>query len=479
MSKILLVKLSDAAVYKDAKVKNAVPHFPSLALATIAGCVRVKGHNAQVFDYTTYAYNDEADLRFKEKLKEFDPDFVGISFTTVLFDEMVRVGNVVKNHNPNIKIIGGGPHVSAFPEECLRTSPIDIGITGEGDFTAAEAMSATNLSEVDGIAYKQEQTNAQSASKHVDVIVVPKKLKFLDDLDLLPIPAWDLFDLTKYHTPRQMCRKSPVGWIETSRGCLYGCVYCNKNIFGQNFRFKSAKRTVDEMEFMLSCGFSEIQIAEDMFTTNKERVMQICQLIIDRGLKFPWSTTTGVRVDSVNLEMLKAMKNAGCYRVYYGFESGSDQILVQSRKATNTATARQAVNWSKEAGLEVLGFFMIGLPGETEETMQQTIDFAKSLNIDFAKMTIMSPLPGTPIWNDFKEKGLLKENVDWSNFNYYTPPSELYTHPNLDWPTIEKYYKKFYKEFYFRPSYMAKRLIAGIRQGTLIDDIKAVRSTKW
>ncbi len=468
MSKVLLVKLSDMMVYKNAKVKNAVPHFPSLTLATIAGNIRERNHDVKIFDYSTFPYMDDADRTFVQVLKEFSPDFVGISFSTPLFDEMVRVGTIVKNFNPDIKLIGGGPHASAVPEECLKTSPLDIVITGEGDFVAADAIDATNLSQIDGIAFKEGGT----------VVVIPKKVRFLDDLDKLPFPAWDLFDLSKYHTPRQMRRKSPVGWIETSRGCLYGCVYCNKNIFGQNFRFKSAKRTVDEMEFMLNCGFAEIQIGEDMFTTNKERVMQICDMIVERGLDFPWATTTGIRVDSVNLEMLKAMKKAGCYRVYYGFESGSDQILVQSRKGTNTATARQAVKWSKEAGLEVLGFFMIGLPGETEETMQQTIDFAKSLDIDFAKMTIMSPLPGTPIWNDFKAKGLLKD-VDWSNFNYYTPPSQLYNHPNLEWSTIEKYYKKFYKEFYFRPGYMAKRFITGVRQGTLIDDIKAVRSTKW
>ncbi|MBI4162344.1 MAG: radical SAM protein [Candidatus Aenigmarchaeota archaeon] len=469
MSKVLLVKLSDAAVYKDAKVKNAVPHFPSLTLATIAGNIREKNHDVKIFDYSTFPYVEDADKDFLQLLKDFSPDFVGITFPTPLFEEMVRIGTIVKNFNSGITLIGGGPHASAFPEESLKTSPLDIVITGEGDFVAADAIGANNLSEIDGIAFKESGS----------VVVIPKKIKFLDDLDKLPFPAWDLFDLSKYHTPRQMRKKSPVGWIETSRGCLYGCVYCNKNIFGQNFRYKSARRTVDEMEFMLECGFKEIQIGEDMFTTNKERVMQICAMIKERGLKFPWATTTGIRVDSVSLDMLKAMKNAGCYRVYYGFESGSDQVLVSSRKGTNTATARQAVDWSKEAGLEVLGFFMIGLPGETEETMQQTIDFAKSLNIDFAKMTIMSPLPGTPVFNDFKEKGLLKKDVDWSTFNYYTPPSELYTHPNLDWATIEKYYKKFYREFYFRPGYMAKRLVAGIKNGTLIDDIKAAKTTKW
>ena len=468
MSSVLLVKLSDSAVYKDAKVKNAVPHFPSLALATIAGGIRERGHDIKIFDYTTFDYMEDADVHFAKLLKDFNPEFVGISFPTPLFEEMVRICTLVKNYKPEIKLIGGGPHVSAFPEQCLKTSPLDIGITGEGDFIAADVIDAADLHKLDGVAFKEGN----------DVIVIPKKVKFLDDLDKLPMPAWDLFDLSKYKTPVQMCRKNPVGWIETSRGCLYGCVYCNKNIFGQTFRYKSAKRTVDEMEFMLKCGFKEIQIAEDMFTTNKERIMQICDMIKERGLEFPWSTTTGIRVDSVTKEMLVAMKEAGCYRVYYGFESGSDKVLVASRKGTNTATARQAVKWSKEAGLEVLGFFMIGLPGETEETMQQTIDFAKSLDIDFTKMTIMSPLPGTPIWNELKEKGLLKD-VDWSKFNYYTPPSEIYNHPNLDWPTIEKYYKKFYKEFYFRPSYMTKMIVKSVKNRTLISDIKAVRSTKW
>lgn len=471
MKRILLVKLSDKVFYKDAKVKAAVPHFPSLALATLAGSVRERGNNVKIFEYNIYGHFEEAEVAFENLLADFHPDVIGIGFATPLFDEMKRVAEKIKNFDDKITIICGGPHVSAYPNETLEKAQVDICVVGESDFIFAniiERIDHQNFREVNGISYKENG----------EIKVTPKEKGYLENLDKLPLPAWDLFDLSKYSMTRNMCRRNPVGWIETSRGCLYGCVYCNKNIFGQTFRAKSAKRTVDEMEYMLKCGFKEIQIAEDMFTTDKARVAEICNLIIERGLKFPWATTTGIRVDSVTPELLKSMKKAGCYRVYYGLESGSQDVLNKIHKGTNLETARNAVKWAKDAGLEVFGFFMIGLVGETEESMQDTINYAISLDLDFAKMSIMIPLPGTPIFNEYSKKGYIK-NIDWRQFNYYTPPSELYTHPNLSWETINKYYKLFYRRFYFRPGFIARRLIKSILNGAIIDDIKGFVNNDW
>lgn len=471
MKKILLVKLSDRVFYKDAKVKAAVPHFPSLALATLAGSVRDRGHTVKIFEYNVFKDFNDAEKAFERMLYSFNPDVVGVGFTTPLFDEMKRVATKIKHFDKDISIICGGPHVSAFPEETIKTSPIDVCVIGEGDFIFADVVDrigVSSLSEIHSIAFRDGG----------EVKLTPKDKGFLQDLDKLPFPAWDLFNLSEYHMTRNMCRKNPVGWIETSRGCLYGCVYCNKNIFGQNFRAKSAERTVDEMQYMLNCGFKEIQIAEDMFTTDPVRVEKICALIKERGLVFPWATTTGIRVDSVTPDMLKSMKIAGCYRVYYGLESGSQDVLNKIRKGATVQNAHNAVTWAKDAGLEVFGFFMIGLDGETEKSMQETINFATSLDLDFAKMSIMSPLPGTPIYNDYKKKGYLK-NVDWNKFNYYVPPEELYTHPNLSWDMIHKYYKLFYRRFYFRPSFIVKRVLKSVQTGAIVDDVRGFVQNSW
>jgi radical SAM superfamily enzyme YgiQ (UPF0313 family) len=275
-----------------------------------------------------------------------------------------------------------------------------------------------------------------------------------------------------------LARKNPAGWIETSRGCPYNCVYCNKSVFGRNFRAKSIKRVVDEMEYMLTCGFKEIHIADDCFTVDIERAKGICNEIIKRGLHFLWAPVTGIRADRVDQELLNLMKKAGCYRVYYGIETGSNQILKIINKGETTELIRAAVEMSKKAGLEVFGFFMFALPGETEKTMRETIDFAKRLNLDLAKVSITVPLPSTRLFEQLKAECKIKE-TNWSRYNLYFPARDLYDHPTVGWDIVDAYYKKFYREFYFRPKFIIKRFLNSLLKGQLVDDIKSFFQVKW
>jgi anaerobic magnesium-protoporphyrin IX monomethyl ester cyclase len=266
--------------------------------------------------------------------------------------------------------------------------------------------------------------------------------------------------------------------METSRGCPYGCVYCNKSVFGRTFRVKSASRVVDEMELMLKEGIKEIHLADDNFTRDMVRAEKICQEIIERGLRFPWATITGIRVDRVNQRLLKKMKAAGCYRVYFGIESGSQRILNNIQKGINLKQVRQAIKWSKKAGLETFGFFMIALPGEELNDIKKTIKLATSLDLDMAKMSVTIPLPATPLYNELEEQGKIKTK-NWSEFNLYLPAPAIYDHPNLDWGTIDKYYALFYRRFYFNPRFIAKRLLFSLKNRTLISDLRAALKTKW
>ena len=172
------------------------------------------------------------------------------------------------------------------------------------------------------------------------------------------------------------------------------------------------------------------------------------------------------------------MKQAGCYRIHIGIESGNQGILNRIKKGITLEQVKNAVKWAKEARLDVGGYFMIGLPGDTEETMQQTIDFARSLNLDLAKISVCIPLPATELFNDLNKRGLIK-TYDWANFNFYTPASTIYNHENLSWEIIQKYSEKFYRKVYLNPRYILNRFKKSIRDGTIIDDIKLALSIKW
>ena len=460
--KILLVNLPFEKIYEKTKLKGVAPSTPPLGLACIGGSLLKNGHEVKLFDFNIYGTE-----KFIELLNDFAPDFVGISFVTPLIKEARKISELTKKINQKIIIVGGGPHVSSFPESSLREASLDIGVVGEGDFIINEIVSGKELSQIKGIVYKKGNE-----------IIINQRDNFIKDLDALPFPAYSLYEKEKYKVPSAIARKNPVAWVETSRGCVFGCTYCNKSCFGRTFRVKSPERVVEEFVKIKKMGFREIHLTDDGFTTNMERAKKICDLLIKSEVNISWSTITGIRVDRVDAELLEKMRQAGCYRVYFGIESGNQKILNNIKKGTTLEQIKKAVGLAKKAKLEVAGYFMIGLPGETEETMQNTINFAKSLDLDLAKISITIPLPATEIFNDLDKKGLIKTH-DWEKFKFYSTPSTIYDHQNLSWPTIEKYYSRFYREIYLNPKFILKRIKKSIINKTLIDDLKMFIQMGW
>lgn len=254
----------------------------------------------------------------------------------------------LKEKYPNIKTIVGGPHITALHGEISKEKCFDIIAIGEADTVIQEILSTTSLKNVPGIYYKT------SFGK----IIFTGYREKIKDLNSLPYPAWHLFDLSKYKNSRLSSRKNPVGLIETSRGCSYQCNFCSKLTFGDQFRVKNPKRVVDEMEYMLSCGFREIHIADDSFTQDIKRAKEICKEIIRRGLKFPWSLINGIRVNFVDYEFFKLARKAGCWQVGLGIESGDQEVLNKINKKTSLAQVRKAVNLAGRVGIDTFGFFI-------------------------------------------------------------------------------------------------------------------------
>lgn len=455
---LLIIPPSSVRVYNTSALKAAVSEIPYISMAMLGAMLEKNNIDVSILDLSVVEVPPL--VAVKEKILDFNPTHVGLTFTTPLVYEAYAICDVVKETNPKITVIAGGVHPTCLPQDVLKESKADVVVRGEGDYAIIDLVKNEpgNYDKIEGICFKKG-----------DKIITTKDRPLIDNIDELPMPAWHLYDIYKYKASRLTSRRQPVGAIETSRGCVFACTYCNKLTFSRKFRPKSAKRVVDEMEYMLKCGFKEIHIWDDMFTTQLDRAKNICDEIINRGLKFPWCLACGIRVDIVDEEFLRKAKAAGCYAVYFGIETGNQEIIELINKRITLEQVKSSVALAKKVGLDTLGFFMIGLPGETIETMKKTIKFAQELNLDYAKCTILVPYPETAIYKQWSAEGRIKTK-DWSKYNFHTA-SKVYDHPNLSWDILDEYYHKFYKEFYFRPKYLFKRFWRGIKTGELISDI--------
>jgi len=453
-------------IFLKSKARAAVSRgTTSLGLAALAAPLLQDGHCVRIWDLNL---QDRPTDYLAAALREFNPDFVGITSTTPLIKKAYETAAAVKKFSRQIYVIAGGPHPSALPEDVLRESEIDCVVRGEGDLVLKSIVAGDEKAHIPNIYYKQDGAVLKSKAKESQI----------DNLDALPFPAYSLFDIDKYSQPSIVSRRRPLGYMETSRGCFARCVFCNKNIHGYRVRMKSPARVADEMQAMLRLGFREIQLIDDIFTADFRRVAAICDEILKRGLDFPWYPRGGIRVDRADPAMLKLMKKAGCYRIPFGIESGSQRVQDAIGKGTTLDQARRAVKCAKEAGFETECYFMIGLPTETEEDVKKSIEFALELDPDYVKFAIAIPLPGTPMFDTMLAEKRLK-TTDWEKYNFSASPKELYDHDRMSWETIDRYYALSHKKFYLRPRYAVKMLYKTLKEGTFWGHVKAFTGTQW
>lgn len=463
MSKILFFNSpSRQNVYVDTNVSVAAPSYPNLTLATLAGHLR--DHEVRILDLELSTNPAESLLSC---VAEFKPNLVGASIKTPDFPLVKTLMSLVKEKAPGVTTIVGGAHVSTLPEEVAQESCFDILVLGEGDRAIPDILRSGSLGDVPGIIYK----------KGTEICRTPAR-KLLEDLDALPYPDWSQFDLKRYGNSRLSSRKNPCGHIETSRGCAHQCNFCNKSIFGSLFRVKSVARVVDEMENLLSVGFKEIHIVDDSFTQNINRAKDICREILRRKLKFPWTCVNGVRVDMVDREFFQLAKKAGCWQIGFGIESGDQAVLDRIKKRTTLAQIETAVRLCSQAGISACGFFILGLAGETEDSMRKTIDFSKNLALDAAKFDVCIPYPGTEYFKELKEERRIRSE-DWSKYLLHQIQEPLFDHPSLSWDVIGKYYKAAFREFYLRPGYILRRVWKGLANGDIFYDLYYFLNSKW
>jgi radical SAM superfamily enzyme YgiQ (UPF0313 family) len=304
-----------------------------------------------------------------------------------------------KRFDEGVITVIGGPHVSFTPKETLQESLwIDIVVRGEGEITISEISLGKELKDIDGIAFRENN----------EIVMTPPR-QLIEDLDELPFPSRHLFPIPKYQAFGGECP------LITGRGCPFNCIFCvGHKMVGKRGRFRNPKLVVDEMEKILSQGFGQINLVDDLFTLNYQHVYAVCDEIISRRLKFNWSIFS--RVDTVDRELLTRMKEAGCFYTLYGVESGNQQILDTAKKKIALQKVREAVKLSQEVGISAFASFIIGLPGETGETLAQTVNFAKELNTPYG-FHLLSPFPGTELREKAREYGIKILTNDWLKYN--------------------------------------------------------------
>jgi len=414
------------------------PKLLPLGLAYIAATLERAGHAVRIWDAVVESTPLESVLA-----EGFD--FVGVTATTPLIKEAWQAAETA--HAAGARVVLGGAHPTLLPEESLAKPYVDFVIRGEGEDALVELLANLEAPwSVQGLCYKDE----------TGAVVCNPERPLRRDLDALPFPAHHLFPVERYSNLQPLTDgiipNARAFTILTSRGCPYGCIYCSKSISGRTWRPRSPESVVEEWHWLVhEQRATEIGVTDDVLNLQLDRVKRICRLLIDEGLnKVPWVTIHGIRADKTDAELFQLMKKAGCKRVGFGVESGDQRILDIMKKQQTVDQVREAFRLAKRAGLQTMGFFMFGLPGENEQSMDATIRLAVELNPDLANFMITSPFPGTELYEMILRDGQLFSH-DWADFAIHDEKAH-FAMGEVTAELVERKWHEAYRRFYLRPS---------------------------
>lgn len=365
--------------------------FPPLGLGYIAAYLKKHGVSVNLVDCTFL--KQEESLR---RIRHSKPEIIGIYSMYSMKDRTIEMADLLRDDCE--MLVTGGPLPTTEPEDFLEY--FDVVVIGEGEETMLELVNHkdgnTRLSKVRGIAYKD---------KGKTKLTEPRGL--IENLDAIPFPDRALFDNQAYKDYYSKKFGYTITSVITSRGCPFICDFCSRPVFGNTFRTRSATNIVDEVEAVIKLGYQRMWFADDCFTLNRRRLLRICDEIIGRKMKVDWECLS--RVDTVDRETIVKMKQAGCVRVFFGIESGNNDVLSLMRKQITTSRAREAVKVTKESGIKVGAFFILGYPGETSKTILETVRYASSLPLDYLSYTLPYPIPGTALYDRVKDRLIVSE----------------------------------------------------------------------
>ncbi|MDP3732703.1 MAG: radical SAM protein, partial [Candidatus Omnitrophota bacterium] len=416
--------------------------WPQTSLAYLAASVKAGGYEVSLIDCIAEGIGWQ---KCRRMIEDYAPDYIVTNPISSIITNDLYVTYIGKALGT--ATIAVGPHVTALPEETLKKYPtLDFIIMGEAEVTVRELIDCLqkkgNLDAVEGIAFR----------KGKDIAVTPKR-KFIENLDDLPIPLHEILPIKKYRLPYI---GKDYTFVLSSRGCPYQCIFCRQVIMWERkVRTRSAKSIFEELKYIHKLGIRNFMFHSDTFTIDRDVVIELCRMITDSGLKLRWCCNS--RVDTVDEEMLRWMKKAGCWLITYGIETASDKILQNAKKggSATVENAKRIVRLTKKNGIKVWGYFIIGLPGETRETMKATSRFARRLPFDIVNFAVAAPYPGTEFYKIVKENGWL-ESDRWEDFdqNY----SAIVSYPGLSSKDIIKGIRNAYLRWFLRPGGIYKFL---------------------
>lgn len=424
----------------DKDISRTANIMPPLGLASIAAYLEQKGIAADIIDCFAHPDSDKKILHYLDTNK---PGFIGLSCTTSGFLDAIRIARMAKDKLATIKTVFGGPHISALGEKILETQDVvDYSVIGEGEQALEELinLSVSNPSDpssVPGLVYRDNHGNVQFSS--------PRKRGI--ELDQLPFPAYEKLEgyPQAYRLPIFNYPHIPNASCISSRGCPYSCSYCDRSVFRRSFRYNSADYLYQHLKYLKEkFGIRHINFYDDQFTFNRKRVEEFCRMMIGNPLGMTFNCA--VRAEHVDLELLKQMKAAGCWMVSLGIETGDPQLLAQHRQNADLKMLARTIRDIKKAHLRVKGLLMMGLPGETETTIKNSMDYVFSLPIDDFNLAKFTPFPGSPIYENIHQLGQFDEDpakMDCMNFVFV---------PNgMEKQRLEELFILFYKTHFQRP----------------------------
>lgn len=417
-------------------------NLPSLALAQLAAVARQAGCEVLLRDASAGGASLKATV---DEIAAFRPGLLGLTATTMAVTSAAAVAAGVRAALPDCLCVLGGPHASAVPRSTLEAhSAFDAAVVGEGEETLLELLArlpGRDFSGVRGLVWREG-----------DQLRCEEPRPRLADLNLLPLPWWEGYPgyPGAYHAAAVKTRRPPAAYFVTSRGCPYHCTFCDRSVFGQAVTAYSAEyvlRAVDDM--VRRFGIREISFEDDMFTIYRPRLTAICEELVRRRYDLIWSCNA--RADSVTEELLRLMKRAGCWQVSLGVESADKRVLELARKRVQPERIATAVQAAHRVGMEVKGFFILGLPGENDETIEESIRFALGLPFDDVTVTFFTPFPGSEISSRAEEWGRPVAGAD--KMNLTTP---AYLPHGMTAERLQERHREFYRRFYLRPRYLLR-----------------------